>query len=375
MPDTVAFSWSAPSFASGVSAALDVSTIVTATLLWHKKGRSKFYAWLAAVAFVHAVDLVIRTVVTEMTITSEIDPATGVFVYKDLTAITLTLNVVFYAVGAARMPVLTKMLVALTATSVLTSCALNAVYIYCFIGLFLNGEQSAFSGIIEKVDSFMFSSWSIFDSLVNASISLAFYTFLKRLNPTPSNKNDPNCCTSLRKGFPEMLTRVTWILGLECTLMVAANLFVVIFPTADPLLVSIYISESVRLRMFVSFFVMLSHMLQKQVVSQHAGAGAAGHYAGGGSITINSQTSMLRPVAGGTSSMSNVGGKFGVVLPPTAMNGGGTSGAAVLVGGGYYAHHHIGSASTSTLVASRRPSGAGGVDEQRQALVHEPSPV
>ncbi|ORZ41461.1 hypothetical protein BCR44DRAFT_31217 [Catenaria anguillulae PL171] len=107
--------------------------------------------------------------------------------------------------------------------------------------------------------SHVFRSWSIYDAIVNCVISIAFITFLQRLAGNGSG---------LRKGFSEMLSRITWLLGIECTLMISANLLVQIAPTLDPAWMSIYVCESLRLRIFCMFLQTLNRMLRQKVVTE-----------------------------------------------------------------------------------------------------------
>ncbi|ORZ41450.1 hypothetical protein BCR44DRAFT_1006900 [Catenaria anguillulae PL171] len=268
----------------GIAVAIDLSTVVTSLMLWNKTGRSFYYLWLTAIALAHTADLLLGNLATANTLTSQVG-ADGQFVSKNISMSTLLANIFslvfawiggvgfialnmsrFYAIGASRLPAATKGLVVLTAVSILICTGNNIMYIASYIGKYRDGANSEAGDMVKTLD-FMFSVWSIYDALANTFISVAFITLLKQISIGSG--------TQLRKGFAEMLTRVTWILGFECSLIIAANLFVLAAPLLDPGWISIYISESIRLRMFCLFLLTLSRMLKKKVAPSSAQAPTA----------------------------------------------------------------------------------------------------
>ncbi|ORZ35966.1 hypothetical protein BCR44DRAFT_33820 [Catenaria anguillulae PL171] len=324
------FTWSPSSFLTGVAVTLDLSTILSAYVLWSKLCTARhrdasatsasgararyYYLILGLIALAHSCDMCLRTAVTALTITDKVSKDTGDFVYRDLTPGTLAMNLVslmlawiggvgfvglnvvrFRAIARARMPGVTRIVSGLAGVSVAVCSVNNILFAYGFIGLYKYGEASSYPRFMESLNR-LFSGWSIYDSVINALISLAFVTYLQRmllfLQPTLSDTTTTSSSTShltsaavpaapalavappLAKShssttFAHLLRRITWILGFECSAMIASNIFVQVAPTLDPLWNSIYLSESIRLRLFCTFFVLLNRMVGESRQASH----------------------------------------------------------------------------------------------------------
>ncbi|KNE64025.1 hypothetical protein AMAG_09083 [Allomyces macrogynus ATCC 38327] len=273
------FMWSPASFTLGIAVATDVSTLVTSITLYRRAGKSTYYPWLAAIAVAHSIDLLLQFVATA-------DPNAAMFEgqtdpgrkapLEQVAPSTITTQLAslffawvggcgfvalnmsrFRAIGAKRMPTLTKALLAATTVSILSYTSINIAYVYGYLKAF-SDEDSAIVDLVDKI----FSAWSVYDASTNLAISWAFVHLLRTISASSGN--------TLRKGFHEMLNRVTWILAVECTLMIAANGVVVFTPDFDPLWSSIYVAESARMRLFCLFLLTLSRMLKKKVVTNSA---------------------------------------------------------------------------------------------------------
>ncbi|KAI9179590.1 hypothetical protein H9P43_004918 [Blastocladiella emersonii ATCC 22665] len=307
------FVWSPGSFTLGISMAIDASTIITSVMLWRRAAQSKYYLWLALVALCHSIDLLLGNVANaNMLQTTEGTSGKVTVMAAD---INLTASIAslffawiggvgfvglnmsrFYSIGLARMPKLSKVLLFLSIFSALLCTVNNALYVLAYMRKQDTGDTS----FTEAVD-LMFSAWSVFDALVNGAISLAFVTLLKNLGQSTGGQ-------SLRRGFADMLRRVTWILGFECALIIAANALVSIAPSLDPLWSSIYMAESIRLRMFCLFLLTLSRMLKKKVAASSAQQPGTGFGGIGG--------------VGGPGATSTIGGLQGTFpLHPIGANG------------------------------------------------------
>ncbi|KAI9221063.1 hypothetical protein BC828DRAFT_438490 [Blastocladiella britannica] len=287
-------SWSTASFTSGVSVALDVSTVVASISLYRGASQSHFYLWLALAAFVHIVDQLGNdlSVVWNNGFDDENKPIPniGLNVLGIIAAMCggvgfVTLNMSrFYSIGITRMPAMTRVLAVATAVSVLLCVANNVMYVAAFIAQAGN-KDSGLAALIPKLDT-VFTIWSIYDSLVNLSISMAFLSLLK-------NMSIASGATSLRKGFTDMLVRVQWVLVIEAGVMVLANLYDLFLPDLDSDMAAVYIAESLRLRMFVMFLLTLSRMLKKKIPPSNAASttmnGNPNHRAGlvGGAFPLS----------------------------------------------------------------------------------------
>ncbi|KAJ3363270.1 hypothetical protein GGF32_004536 [Allomyces javanicus] len=273
------FKWSPASFTLGIAVATDLSTLVTSITLYRRAGKSTYYPWLAGIAVAHSIDLLLQFVATadpnaamfegQMDTTRKVplEQVASSTIATQLASLFfawvggcgfVALNMSrFRAIGTKRMPTLTKVLIAATAVSILSYTSINIAYVYGYLRAF-SDEDSAIVDLVDKV----FSAWSVYDAFTNLAISGAFVHLLRTISASSGN--------TLRKGFHEMLSRVLWILAVECTLMIVANAVVMFAPDFDPLWSSIYVAESIRMRLFCLFLLTLSRMLKKKVVSNSA---------------------------------------------------------------------------------------------------------
>ncbi|KAI9188879.1 hypothetical protein H9P43_000301 [Blastocladiella emersonii ATCC 22665] len=256
------FLWSLPSFAMGLVLILNVSTFRTAMELWFK-ARSQFYAVLAFIAVTHVIDFFLGN--WSQTFEDDTGPSSSSvapgarLALKILsifcamcngTGFTLLNISSFYKIGATRRPVLTKVLVALAGASVLLCVVNNVTYVVSYVIAANTGDKSLSMAMDET-----FNAWSIYDSILNLLISLSFIALLRRMGGTSAGG-------TMRRGFNELLTSVSWTLGIECTLVIAANILVRAAPDLDPQWAFVYVSEAARLRLFCIFLVSLNQMLR-----------------------------------------------------------------------------------------------------------------
>ncbi|KNE66385.1 hypothetical protein AMAG_11527 [Allomyces macrogynus ATCC 38327] len=262
------FKFSAISFGLGICVAIDVSTLTTAVTLYRRAGRSIYYILLGIIAVAHILDLAIGFAGDAHTKDSALLQALALLFAWVGGCGFVGLNMArFHSVGMIQMPTLTKALLVLTGISILLCTANNAMFAYTFITYGANGEEQ-----LPLVDV-LFSAWSVYDSLVNLGISLGFIAVLRSIGGKSGHE--------LRKNFHELLGNVRWVLGLECALMIAANV-IVQAADFDPQWVTVYIAESIRMRFFCYFLLTLSRMLKKKVKASYAQPIASHMHLGGG---------------------------------------------------------------------------------------------
>ncbi|ORZ31064.1 hypothetical protein BCR44DRAFT_351059 [Catenaria anguillulae PL171] len=150
----------------------------------------------------------------------------------------------------------------------------QVLYIFSYIQEYNLGVKPSAQELVTDMD-IMFSVWAIYDGVTNLCISIAFIMLLYKLT-TPND-------SPYFKLISQLLNRVIWILAIECTGVIVANLVVLLAPAFDPLWNGIYLAESIRLRLFCMFLDMLSRILRRHVQQQRLREGTT---TGGGQVPL-----------------------------------------------------------------------------------------
>ncbi|ORZ36890.1 hypothetical protein BCR44DRAFT_1431931 [Catenaria anguillulae PL171] len=142
------------------------------------------------------------------------------------------------------------------------------------------------------------TAWSIFDAIVNTTISITFLVLLRRIGSSHTGGSRQ------RRGFLRMLTSVSWILGLECSLIIFANILVRVDQSLDPQWTTLYVGEALRMRLFVAFLQRLNRMLRNKAAappaattvaqSQIGTATVSGIHSGGSGSLLSTMFATIR---------------------------------------------------------------------------------
>ncbi|KAI9217919.1 hypothetical protein BC828DRAFT_390019 [Blastocladiella britannica] len=250
------FFWDSTSFFAGANIALDLWTCLTALQLCRSTAwRSKFYLGLATVALAHVFDFALSLYPTsdgeDGTVGMWLTLVTLVCAAWDGAGFTIINFMSFWSVGASRMYWPARILLGLSAISIVVCVVNNLVYV---IGVVRYAHDSGDMTLSDIGDS-VFLVWAIADAFINAAISISFIMVLKKVGA------GPNSTDAMRRRYGRFLAKVQINQFFQSVLVVVANLLLRL-TTIDPNWLGIYCAESLRMRLYLAFLFRLNGMLK-----------------------------------------------------------------------------------------------------------------
>ncbi|KAI9189071.1 hypothetical protein H9P43_000499 [Blastocladiella emersonii ATCC 22665] len=287
--------WSSGSFAFGITLTLDLGTLLVAYESF-RSTKSFYMAAMCGICIAHMLDITSRFMALLADMSEGVD-ADG---FRRATAVGWDLSGATWALfdGAGLvllngfrlwrfckgvLPRISQLCAGLAALSALVKF-IDTIFFWVEIGKRVPIDPVGVAGTI-------LNYWSMGDALINGFISAVF---LYRVNDLTKRRDGGPV---LREGLTSAIRQSQVMLFVECALMIAANITVQVDPTFDYLWASIFLVESLRLRVICTF-------LQRLRSIMRAGAGKSG----------TGSQSQDRSATGGTT--SSVQASSGVRLAP-----------------------------------------------------------
>ncbi|ORZ36889.1 hypothetical protein BCR44DRAFT_154004, partial [Catenaria anguillulae PL171] len=281
------FWWDITSFFLGVVSFIDVSTATLSFQLWQRNPNARYHLALSIISICHLCDFLLRTFTfseghEEKTADGRLILTMQSMLICDASIVFATIGGVglqainisrLRAAGKKYMPRATRILTFLSIVSMALCLANNIYYVYAYVDAYITRDYH-----LVDIGDFFFSSWSIFDGLVNGAISGTFVLVLQKIGAGHTSRS-----SGITKRFQLLLVQVAINLTLESLFIIASNILIQTEPTFDPYWCSVYFSEAARMLLFADFL----HKLHWLLTTKPAPASVKTSKQGSGAVGIN----------------------------------------------------------------------------------------
>ncbi|KAL7753163.1 hypothetical protein RI367_001617 [Sorochytrium milnesiophthora] len=244
--------WSNACFVSGLAIGVQLLTLAPAiATLWHV--RSRFYVLLICIAACNVMDLAIDLASFTIDI-----PVSGIYFWAVVSWCNCC-GFTFHNYWRLRGLKKGQQRWMVAGLGVLV-CVTNAFYTLYLVDatrnwiLYVWGPSSWYleEGLVCNV-------WGVLDGVTNTLISGAFVQAL-----SASDKET----IGVPRGYTRMLYNIRWMLAAESVMMVSLAVVNAVQPSFDPLFLTFYLAEAIRLQIYIRFLHTLTRMLRRPTTLQ-----------------------------------------------------------------------------------------------------------
>ncbi|KAJ3366233.1 hypothetical protein GGF32_006682 [Allomyces javanicus] len=256
------FVWSASAFLLGAIVMLDLNTFGTAIALYRLK-KSGYYLALVGVTVAHMLDLIMENIGYQK------NAEVGVTMPISQTVLEC-LSLLFAWAGACGFITLNFLRFRGICGRALHSAVFHAIQggVGLFIALYTANTAAYFVLLIQEgngdapistdiTDTLNLAS-TLCDAVINGTISILF---LKHLSTLVGDAQSAD--VGFREGLGSLLNKARIALWFEAVLILSTNMVVAAAPDWDPCWSSVYLAESVRLRIFCVFLETLARIMRR----------------------------------------------------------------------------------------------------------------